>query len=231
MKSMKKLTYKPLDFEQRSPEWNAWRKLGIGASEASVIMGSLPFEYEDILDLWKKKAGLPVPEFVVTPAIQFGIDTEDEALAKFIEATGVEMAPKCYSHPEHKFIRASLDGISEDGKQAVEIKCPSLSKFTTAKNGEILDYYLTQLQQQMACAGLDESFYWVYRPNKGGVLFKVYRSEDYIQELIRRESIFWEMVEKKEPCLPRHLGINPLQKSDPVLIETVKYEQIGFYES
>ena len=79
---MENLIYRPLDLVQRSEDWLAWRTKGIGASEASVIMGSLPFEYEDILELYKKKAGLPVKEFEMNAAIQKGIDTEDEALPK-----------------------------------------------------------------------------------------------------------------------------------------------------
>lgn len=230
---MKKLKYKPVihDFSQRSDEWHLWRKGGLGASEMSVIMGSLPFDFEDTLELWKKKTGLPVPEFIVTAAIQQGIDTEDEALEKFTKATGIKMSPLCLTHGEVPFIRCSLDGIDKKLKNAVEIKCPSSTKYYKAKKGIVLDYYYTQLQTQMACTGLEEIFYWVYRQKEGGVLIKVKRNEDYITELIRRATIFWEMVQSKKPCLPKHLNINPYLDSDPFIAGEHETELIGIYKN
>jgi putative phage-type endonuclease len=228
---MKKLKYTPLNMEQRSEEWLEWRKSGIGASEASVIMGSLPFDFEDILFLWKKKVGIPVPEFVMTDAIQQGIDLEDEALEKFTEATGIKMEPKCFTHPVHTYLRASMDGVDKKVKQGVEIKCPSSTKYYKAKKGIVLDYYYTQLQQQMACTGLEELFYWVYRQKEGGVLLRVPRNEAYIEELIRRAAIFWEMVQSKTPCLPRHLNINPYLDVDPFIAGEHTTELVGIYKN
>lgn len=228
---MKKLKYTPLNLEQRSEDWLEWRKSGIGASEASVIMGSLPFDFEDILELWKKKVGLPVAEFQMNEAIQKGIDLEDEALEKFTAATGIKMEPKCFTHPEHTFLRASLDGIDKKLKQGVEIKCPSATKYYTAKKGIVIPYYYTQVQQQMACTGLKEIFYWVYREKEGGVLIKVPRNDEYIAELIRRATIFWNMVEEKIPCLPHHLGINPYLDSDPFQAGDHTVELVGVYKN
>jgi putative phage-type endonuclease len=225
--------FKPIvcNFPQRSDEWLEWRKSGLGASEMSVIMGSLPFNFEDILDLWKKKAGLPVKEFQMNDAIQKGIDTEDEALEKFTLATGITMAPLCFTHPEYSFIRASMDGVDEKLKQGVEIKCPSASKYYTAKKGIVLDYYYTQLQSQMCVTGLKELFYWVYREKEGGVLIKVTRNEAYIEEIIRRAGIFWKMVQDFEPCLPHHLDINIYQDSDPFIAGEHKTELVGIYKN
>lgn len=228
---MKKLKYTPLKLEQRSDEWLKWRESGIGASEASVIMGSLPFEYEEVLDLYKKKVGLPVPEFIVTEAIQRGIDTEDEALEAFTKVTGIKMKPKCFTHPEYSFLRASLDGIDSKMKNGVEIKCPSSAKYYIAKKGVVIDYYYTQLQQQMACTGLQEMYYWVYRQKEGGVLLKVKRNDEYIEELIRRASIFWQHVLDKEPIVSRELGMNVWQDSDPYKVGDMSAELIGTYKN
>jgi putative phage-type endonuclease len=228
---MKKLKYTALNLEQRSEDWLEWRKSGIGASEASVIMGSLPFIFEDTLELWKKKTGLPVPEFQMNDAIQLGIDTEDEALEKFTDATGIKMEPKCFTHPEYSYLRASLDGIDKKLKQGVEIKCPSATKYYTAKKGIVIPYYYTQVQQQMACSGLQEIYYWVYRQKEGGVLIKVPRNEEYIKELYRRAEIFWNKVLEEEPCLPQHLGINQFLDSDPYEVGDMSVELVGTYKN
>mgnify|MGYP003394039068 FL=1 len=229
---MENLIYRPLDLVQRSEDWLAWRTKGIGASEASVIMGSLPFEYEDILELYKKKAGLPVKEFEMNAAIQKGIDTEDEALEAFTKITNVEALPKCFTHPVHTFLRASLDGITEDLKQGVEIKCSGASRFYEAKKGHVLPYYYTQMQQQMACTGLESIYYWMYRTKEGGVLIKVPRNEEYINELIRRAGIFWDKVVNEEPCLPRHIGIDMWKEyADPFEAGDMSTEFIGHYKN
>ncbi len=216
---------------QRSEEWVAWRSSGIGASEAQVVMGSLPFVFEDILELWKRKAGLPVEPFQMNDAVQRGIDTEDEALEAFTRVTGIKMQPQCFVHPEHNFLRASLDGIDKTLKQGVEIKCPAASKYYTAKKGIVLPYYYTQVQAQMGCSGLQEMHYWVYRQKEGGVLIKVPRNEEYIAELVRRATIFWDMVQTKTPCLPKHLDIDPYLDSDPFIAGEHTVELIGVYKN
>ena len=207
---------------QGSEQWLEWRKTGIGASEMSVIMGSLPFRYEDVLELYKKKAGLETKPFIVTDAIQEGIDTEPEARKRFIQRVGVEVEPRCFTHPKHDFLRASLDGfgmafddIGIKYNVAVEIKCPQITSYKKAAKGKIIDYYYTQIQQQIACAELDYEYYYVYRKDEEDILFRVNRNEEYIQEIYRRGQIFWEGVLAKKPVLPPALGINMQGYSDP----------------
>lgn len=217
---------------QGSDKWHDWRKLGIGASEMSVIMGSLPFAYEDVLDLWKKKSGLLVKDFIVTQAIQDGIDLEPEARDKFNVIFQSDFEPKCYTHPKYSFLRASLDGITKDLKHGVEIKCPSLTNFNVAKRGNVLDYYYTQAQQQMACADLDYQNYWVYRKLEGGSWIKIYRNEAYIAEIQRRGEIFWNSVETKKPCLPRDFGMDMANSySQPFQAGEHRIEFIGYYKN
>lgn len=216
------MIFQPSELIQGSEEWLNWRKTGIGASEMSVIMGSLPFSYEDIIELWKKKVGMQVKPFIVTPAIQEGIDTEPEAREKFIKRVGVKVEPKCFTHPEYEFLRASLDGYGVVKKRskivdrvAVEIKCPQMTSYKKAAKGKIIDYYYTQIQQQIACAELDYEYYYVYRKYEEDILFRVNRNEEYIQEIYRRGQIFWEGVLAKKPILPPALGINMQGYSDP----------------
>ena len=227
----KKLTYTPILLEQRSEEWLDWRKGGIGASESSILMGSLPFEYEDILELYKKKVGLPIQDFIMTEAIQHGIDMEDEALEKFCAVVGKQLSPKCFTHPEYSYIRASMDGVDDELTMGVEIKCPSTTKFYSAKKGIVLDYYYTQMQHQMACTGLEELHYWVYRQKDGGVLMKVKRNDEYIAELVRRAGIFWEAVQNEEPLSSIRMGMDVTKVSDPYRAGDMSTEFIGYYKN
>lgn len=220
-----------LQHEQGSPEWLEWRKTGIGASNMSVIMGSLPFDYEDILMLWKEKVGLGGREFKVSEAVQAGMDLEPEARECLANHLGIELEPQCFTHPEHPWLRASLDayGIDKHGKEVIaEIKCPQVTSYKKAARGKILDYYYTQVQQQIACAETDGSYYFVYRPGEKPVLFWVPRNDTYINELIRRGKIFWEHVEAQKPVLPYMLDIDMYSGkfSDPFMCDGMEWEMI-----
>lgn len=198
----------------------------------SVIMGSLPFQYETVLDLWKKKVGLEVKPFVVSQAVQDGMDLEPEARERYTAITGIQVEPRCFTHPHYPFLRASLDGYGislELERVAVEIKCPMITSFKKALKGQVLDYYYTQIQQQIACSGVVRNDYWVYRKEEGGVLMRAKPNEEYIAEIVRRGQIFWDMVESKKPCLPRHLGINMQGYSDPFKAGDMSVEFIGIY--
>ncbi len=228
---MAKLKYAPLNMEQRSEDWLTWRKTGIGASEAGKLMGSLPFEYGEVLDLYKEKAGLPVEEFIVTDAIQLGIDTEDEALEAFTKVTGIKMTPQCFTHPEYSFMKASMDGVDKKVTQGVEIKCPGTTKFYQAVKGKMPDYHYSQVQHQMFCTNLPEMYYWVYRQKEGGVLLKVKRNDEYIVELVKRAGIVWEAIQTQRPIVSRQLGIKVWQESDPFEAGDMSVELVGRYKN
>lgn len=224
------MQFKETKLKQDSDEWHLWRKSGVGASEMSVIMGSLPFQFEDVLELWKKKTEMIQNNFVMNDAMRLGKSLEPKARKRYIETTGTKIQPKCFTHPEHDFLRASLDGINKEQDMVVEIKCPGLSKWRLAKQGTVVDYYYTQMQQQMACSGTNFCHYWVYREPEGAVLIDVPRNEEYIQELIRRAGLFWKAVEEKRPILPRELGIDMSKDSDPYQAGDMEVELVGVYK-
>jgi len=222
---------KEIVLEQRSPEWIEWRSNGIGASDSAVLMGALPQQWNDVLEFWKVKTGLKESEFVENDAVKFGKLHEPEARDKYIEITGIEVFDKCYERIDMPFMRASMDGITEDEKHIVEIKVPGMPNFQKAKKGIVVDYYYSQMQMQAFVSGAETIHYWVYRPEKGGVLINVPRNEEYIDEMVRRAFIFWKGVETKTPVLPRHLNINPMLDKDPFIAGNMEVEVIGFYKN
>lgn len=222
---------KEIKHPQDSEAWHQWRAEGIGASESAILMGALPFAWNDVLELWKLKTKLKENDFVSNEAMAQGKALEPYARQQYSKVTGIKVQPKCYEHPEYPFLRASLDGINKNSKLIVEIKCPGLGKFKLAKQGVVVDYYYPQMQQQMACTDAEMCHYWVYREDAGGILIKVPRNEAYIQELVRRSEIFWKGVENKTAVLPRHLGINMRGESDPFTINNMESEFVGFYKN
>lgn len=223
--------YREVKLSQVGDEWMAWRESGIGASESSVLMGSLPFDWNDVLKLWKLKTKMIESDFVMNDAIQLGKDTEPEARRKYIEATGIRVQAKCFERIDLPFLNASLDGITKNGKHIVEIKCSGLPTWQKAKKGFVSPYYYSQIMQQMAVVGAESAHYWMYRSKEGGILINVPRNEEYIAELERRATIFWECVETKTPCLPRMLNLNMDKDSDPFEAGNMEVELIGVYKN
>lgn len=148
--------------EQGTPEWHAWRGLGIGSSDASVIMGCDPYRsYEDLI-LQKLGQGKP---FKSNPAIELGSKWESAAREIFYFNEGISYEPKTFEHKEHKFLRASLDGASEC-KKLIEIKYVGAAKYEAALTGEIPLHHWVQMQHQHLVTDFLYGFYVCYTLNE-----------------------------------------------------------------
>ena len=106
---------------QNTAEWHRWRRKGIGASDAPVIMGETPFKTPRTL--WSIKTGR-MQEGPAGPAAQRGRELERFARRAYEQQTGIQVEPLCLVHTEFEWMRASLDGLSFDGSTLLEIKCP-----------------------------------------------------------------------------------------------------------
>jgi putative phage-type endonuclease len=180
---------------QGTSEWLENRKNHIGASDAPVVMGVSPWDTP--YKLWENKLGL-IPDKKNNVHMQRGTDLEPLARAAFEEEHGIEVFPEVIYHPDIKFMMASLDGLSLDGKVAVEIKCPGNENHVLAMGGEVPHHYYPQLQHQLACSGLDSIWYYSFDGEKG-VSILVKRDDAYIEEMIQKENAFWECVQSFTP--------------------------------
>jgi putative phage-type endonuclease len=186
--------------EQGTVEWLTWRKDGIGGSEAGAIMGSSP--YMDVMELWQRKLGL-IPEIQTNAAMARGHLLEPVARVEFELETGLSMKPGCFKHPTLDWMRASLDGISADGRYILEIKAPGLTTHREALAGKIKPYYFTQMQHCMGVTGAEMCYYASYtdlpdiEPLK---IIEVPRDDAYIARMMEREGDFWQhIVDRTEP--------------------------------
>ena len=189
---------------QRTPEWLEERRKHIGSSDAAAVMGLSPWKTAYMV--WQDKLGLSKP-IEQNEAMKRGSTMESIALEAFERERGIEMFPQIVYHKEHKFMMASLDGMSLDGKSAVEIKCPGKKSHESALDGKVPEYYMPQLQHQIACSNLDGIWYYSFDGENGVSIF-VERDEVFIKNLIEVEAAFWDLVEKKIPP--------PLEKKDYV---------------
>jgi putative phage-type endonuclease len=183
-----------LAFEQSTNEWLSWRRGGIGASDAPVIMGHSPWQKESELLLLKTGQKTEMP---ANPAMLRGKRLEPLARLAYVNHTGIDVAPMCVQSLTHDWMRASLDGLSVDGGHVVEIKCPGEKDHRVADSGLVPEKYYAQLQHILAVTGLAEISYWSFRFDHT-VLLEVKRDNGFIAGLIEKEAAFWARVRQNQ---------------------------------
>lgn len=171
--------------------WHDWRNEGVGASDAPVIMGVSP--WKTYRQLWEEKVfGAKQEE---NYAMKRGKALEPLAVNFFMTETGILINEQvCLEHPEHPWMRATLDGYNEKERVLVEIKsCKELHE-------EVPEHYFPQLQHQMEVAGVTTMYYVSFNGEEGKIL-QVEKDEAYVERLIEQEKAFWEKVKSKEEPL------------------------------
>lgn len=186
---------KIINIEQRSPEWLLWRNSGIGASECAAVLGMSI--YKTPVQVWEEKTGRGFGT-QMNADMQRGVDFEDEARGNFEFVHGKVFVPLCVEHANYPYIIASLDGLSADLTEFVEVKCPRTDKLLricakkdVAKFKKEYPEYWCQMQHQYAVTGA-ESGYMVAYLNKNIEYLLIPRDAEFIQNTMVPElSRFW----------------------------------------
>ncbi len=174
--------------EQRTEEWLEARRGKVTASMASVLMAkrglgktaesyALRIVSDSLQDFYE--------ENYISPAMQYGIDMEPVAIARFEEQELVEVEQVGFIE-KGDFIGCSPDGlIGEDG--GVEVKCPRTEKhLANLMSDECPAEYYDQIQMSMYVTNRK---WWYF------VSFNNYFKEDYQLKVIRVEQDFaWQKL-------------------------------------
>lgn len=121
--------------QQGSDSWLNWRREGLTATEAGVILNQNP--NKSPWRLWMEKKGKATPQDLSSvPAVRFGRENEDTA-RKIFEGTHSTTAPAvCAEWDADRRFRASFDGLTPEGIP-VEFKCPQGNTLADVReNGE-----------------------------------------------------------------------------------------------
>ncbi len=183
------LPFKVIELEQGTQLWLNWRHSGIGASDASTIMGENRFKSPDEL-LHEKKYKIDTKP---NEKMRKGTELEPKARSLYQKNTKKEVQPICIQSNSYSWLKASLDGISNDYETLVEIKCGQSAYWQAAKS-IVPDYYFGQLQHLLMVTGLNSLDYWCYWPGEKGILIKVNRDNSYIKRLFKQEEIFYQSM-------------------------------------
>lgn len=186
------------DAEDRE-KWLEARAIGIGGSDAAVIMGMNP--YKSPYQLWLEKTGqAEAPDLSHVQAVYWGSKNEANIADWFQEETGkrVKRLGTLRSR-EYPFMLANVDRTVVGENAGLEIKTAGVSQYRKWKDDEIPDAYYCQCLHYMAVTG---AAYWYIAVLLGGNEAKwkrIERNEEDIQHLIMAETDFWKLVEARTP--------------------------------
>lgn len=194
-------------------EWLAWRRGGIGSSDAPIIMKVAPWEGATPRNLWHNKlSGNSVQ--LENYAMTRGKELEPVARTWFENTMNVTVFPKNQTHKDMSWVRASLDGIDLENKVMVEIKCPmNKEDHLTAVGKGIPEKYWPQVQHQLLVTGLEGMYYCSF-DGANGAIVEVARDNAYIETLLEEEQKFWNMVLNKEPPPLTEKDFFPMDQND-----------------
>ena len=205
-------------------EWLSLRKKGIGASEASAVVGQNP--YMSNIDLWEYKTGRREPEDISDkPCVRYGTNAEKYLRGLYaldyedVYEVGYDEFDMYYSE-EYPFIFATLDGRlteRETGRKGIlEVKTTeilrSIQNEKWEDNSIPQNYYLQTLHQLLATGwdfvNLTAQLTYNYDGSvrKSTKNYHIEREEvkSDLDYLLSEEISFWECV-KKDVMPPRKL--------------------------
>lgn len=187
-------------------EWLEKRRLGIGGSDASVILGLN--KNKSVLELWREKTNRVSIEETENNYTHFGHVMEPVIKKEFTQRTGLKVRSVNYilQSTTYNWALANLDGIvkEKDGSYAIfEAKTATEFKRDVWEKGVPKEYY-AQVQHYFMVLGEEYQKAYVCAIVGGNTYFchEIYRDEDYINNLIEKEKTFWECVVNDQEPIP-----------------------------
>lgn len=178
-------------------EWLAYRKRGIGGSDAGAVCGLNP--YRTAIQVYYDKTTTEIQQ-TDNEAMRQGRDLEDYVARRFMEATGkkVRRANAMYYHEDHPFMLADVDRMIVGENAGLECKTASPYMEDKWKDGNVPMHYLIQCHHYMGVCGADAWYIAALILGRGFVYYRIDRDEELISSLIQIETDFWkEHVLKK----------------------------------
>lgn len=192
-----------MDVDQDRDSWLAWRREGVGGSDAAAVCGMDP--RKGPMAVWLEKTGV-VGGDEETPAQRRGRRFEPVILQMFTEETGLQVVRRqeMVVHPGRPWQRATLDGRAVDPQwpsvRAVplEVKSVHWCMAEDWKDG-VPAYYLVQVQHQLAVSGDPAAAVAALIGLDDLRTFVVARDEAVIAEITAIEERFWGLVQAGTP--------------------------------
>ena len=200
------------------------RRTYMGSSDAAPACGESPFATP--LDVYLAKRG--EPKELDTFPIRFGNFNEMFVLSEFTRETGIELTDfqKHYRHPEYDFIGATIDARTAESTSAIVE-----AKTTSLHYDDLPDHIRIQVQEQLACAGLELAFVPVLMRGRDLKIFEVAADDQLQERVLERMARLWARVQQGDPppaitpsdvkqLFPQDDGAKTV--ADPAMIEATR---------
>ncbi len=222
-----------LNTQQNTDKWLEERKKVIGGSDVPIILGISP--YKTRYRLWQEKLDLVEPEeksFIHAK----GHLLEDKARTIYELLNDIDIPPKVVRKDDPKFpwAQVSLDGLSLETRNAVEIKYVGESAFDEVLlRGVIPDHHHAQLQYQMFVTGFNSIDYVAYSEKRNNIAVKkVEADKEFIAKMVAScEEFWWELKNEIPPRLVekdfRKVIPAPIRRTVEALKEMLKSKYPG----
>lgn len=203
-------------------EWLKRRRMGIGSSDAASIHHKSPYMTE--LELYNEKTGLEIKEqksFITERGHEYEPKARLLFEADWNSKRGAKesFSPRETTHSELNFLKANLDGISEDGKYFIEIKYVGKEVYES----EIVpDHYWMQIQHQYLVTNAKEAYYVTTQDGLSIKTKFVPKDEVFLKEHMTKCAEFWNRVIMKKPPEPTEKDYVELLGQDD-LIKTYEH--------
>lgn len=197
-------------------EWLKRRRLGIGSSDAPIVMNVSPWSTP--LKLYNEKISTNEPEEDDSNgyAKNMGNMVEPKVRSLYEFSVDRNYPPMEVVNDECSFLRASLDGGHQlpDGSfhSIIEIKLSGKEDFENSLKDIVPEKYMPQIQHQLMVTGAPVCYYLSYFYERGEMnsieyqnlaIVEVYPDIEYQKTLLAAEMDFWNNhVLKRVPPNP-----------------------------
>lgn len=187
-------------------EWLAWRRTGIGGSDAPIIMGLSP--YRGQLSLYVDKLDRGENPNEPQEAAMWGVKLEALVAERFAEVTGFDVREpeRLERHPRYPFMIGTPDRYVYSRYNGEKIGILEVKTCTLRKewewDPEPNAAAVCQLRHYLAVTGMEVGWVAVLIGGQRYLHYEIRRDPDFERELIEKEAIFWWHVTNDVPPEP-----------------------------
>ena len=183
--------------------FEAFRRTGIGGSDAAAILGISPWKTP--FDVYMEKTGEALPVTLSEP-MRWGSLLEGVIASEYARRTDrmVVVPSGPVRHPEHSWMIGHIDRtILGDPDRILEIKCAGTSRgWGEPGTDEIPQHILCQGHHYLALTDAAICDVAVLIAGNDFRLYHIERDRQIEAELIAYEAAFWHLVEEQTPPAP-----------------------------
>ncbi len=181
--------------DQGTESWLEWRRQGVGGSDVPCLMGEL--EYSTPYKLWLEKTGQKqTDDWGSRNIFAKGHENEAKIRAAYEFDQGFSFPPAQFENPDKPFVRASLDGWSEEHWKGCEIKFVGKEEFEA---GTVKQSHWIQMQYQMLVTAAETWDYVISADQVSHKVVEIKADKDFQIRMLNKVCEFWALVESKTP--------------------------------